>query len=148
MSVSFRTPTTGGRNKNPLEIGGLFPYNRRAPRRALKRRVNPSMSKYAIIEAGGKQYRVEEGRPVITERLRGFEAGDPVVFDRVLLVRGEDEVKVGRPYVEGARVVGTVTEEFKGEKVHVFKYKPKKRYRRRRGHRQIYLKTLIEEIQG
>lgn len=106
------------------------------------------MSKYAIIEAGGKQYRVEEGEPVITERLRGLQAGDQVVFDRVLLVREGDEVKVGQPYVAEAQVIGAVAEEFKGEKIRVFKYKPKKRYRRRRGHRQIYVKTLIQEIQG
>jgi len=106
------------------------------------------MSKYAIIETGGKQYRVEEGQEVITERLPDRKEGERVVFERVLLVRGNGEMKVGQPYVEGAKVIGKVAEEFKGPKIRVFKYKPKKRYRRRRGHRQIYTKTLIEEIQG
>jgi len=105
------------------------------------------MPKYAIIETGGKQYRVEEGQPVIVERLP-HRAGERVVFDRVLLIREDGEVKIGRPYLEGAKVLGTLAEEFKGEKIRVFKYKPKKRYRRRRGHRQILAKAIIEEIRG
>ncbi len=107
-----------------------------------------STSKYAIIETGGKQYRVEEGQIVLIERLRDHKPGDSVVFDKVLLVREGDEVKVGQPYLDGAKVVGTIAEEFKGEKIRGFKYKPKKRYRRRYGHRQIYMKAQIEEIQA
>ncbi len=104
--------------------------------------------KYAIIETGGKQYRVEEGQAVVIERLRDHKPGDPVTFDRVLLVRDGDEVKIGQPYVEGAAVRATIAEEFKGEKIRGFKYKPKKRYRRRYGHRQRYMRAQIEEIQA
>lgn len=106
------------------------------------------MSKYAIIETGGKQYRVEEGQPVITERLPGSSAGSKVNFDRVLVLSKEDKTKIGQPYVKGARVSGIVEGEFKGEKIKVFKYKRKTRQSRRRGHRQIYTKTLIQEIRG
>lgn len=106
------------------------------------------MPKYAIVETGGKQYRVEEGEPVVTERLKGCRAGEEVVFDRVLLVRDGNETKIGQPYVDGAQVVGTIAEEFKGKKIRVLKYKPKKRYRRRQGHRQRCTETLIREIQG
>jgi len=107
------------------------------------------MSKYAIIETGGKQYRVEEGQPVITERLPDSQAGAKVAFDRVLVVSNtEGKTKIGQPYVKGAKVTGTIAEEFKGEKIKVFKYKRKTRQARRRGHRQIYTKTLIQEIKG
>ena len=106
------------------------------------------MSKYAIIETGGKQYRVEEGHEVITERLPEAKAGSKITFDHVLVVGAEGKTKIGQPYVKGARVTGTVDEEFKGEKIKVFKYKRKKRQSRRRGHRQIYTKTLIQEIRG
>lgn len=106
------------------------------------------MSKYAIIETGGKQYRVEEGQPVITEQLPGSAAGSRVNFERVLLLSEEGKTKIGQPYVQGARVSGTVEGEFKGEKIKVFKYKRKKRQSRRRGHRQTYTKTLIQEIRG
>lgn len=105
------------------------------------------MPKYAIIEASGRQYRVQEGQPLVTERLPGYSSGDEIVFDRVLLFRGDNELDVGQPYVEGAQVVGTVAEELKGDKIRVFKYKPKKRYRRRKGHRQSYTRTWIREIQ-
>ncbi len=106
------------------------------------------MAKYAVVETGGKQYRVEEGEPVITERFPEHDAGDGVVFDRVLYVRDGDEVKVGQPYVDGAQVLGTVDEEFKGEKITVFKYKRKQRQRRKMGHRQRYTRTTIDEIQA
>jgi len=104
--------------------------------------------KYAIIETGGKQYRVEEGSAVLIERLPDRRPGERVEFDRVLLVRDGSEVKVGTPYVEGAAVVAEIAEELKGEKIRVFKHKPKKRYRRRQGHRQIYMKALIQEIRS
>jgi len=85
------------------------------------------MSKYAIIETGGKQYRVEENEPIVIERLPEHAEGDEVVFDRVLMVRNGEDV-------------------MKGNKIRVFKYKRKKRYSRRRGHRQQYMKADIEEI--
>ncbi|HED04382.1 MAG TPA: 50S ribosomal protein L21 [Candidatus Fraserbacteria bacterium] len=104
------------------------------------------MSKYAIITSGGRQYRVEENRPVILQRLPGHQPGDTVQFEQVLLVHDDQEEAIGTPYLEGARVSATVVEEFKGEKIRVFKYKPKKRYRRRYGHRDRLIKLLVGEI--
>jgi large subunit ribosomal protein L21 len=103
---------------------------------------------YAIIETGGKQYRVEEGEELLIERLPHAVPGGRVEFDKVLLVSDDDRVKVGTPYLERAKVVGQIVEEVKGKKITVFTYKPKKRYRRKLGHRQRYMRALIEEIQG
>jgi len=101
---------------------------------------------YAIIETGGKQYCVREGDALDVEKLPA-EAGEEVVFDRVLLVGGAEEVKIGRPVVEGARVVGRVLNHGRGRKIIVFKYKPKKNYRRKQGHRQPYTQVLVEKIE-
>lgn len=103
---------------------------------------------YAIIETGGKQYRVEEGEELLIERLPAVQPGERVEFDKVLLISDDGSVKVGTPYLEEARVVGQIEEELKGKKITVFTYKPKKRYRRKLGHRQRYMRALIEEIQG
>lgn len=103
---------------------------------------------YAIIETGGKQYRVEEGEKLLIERLPAVRPGERIEFDKVLLVSDDDGVKVGTPYLEGAKVVGQIEEELKGKKITVFTYKPKKRYRRKLGHRQRYMRALIEEIGG
>lgn len=96
---------------------------------------------YAIIETGGKQYRVQNGDQIVVEKL-GAEAGDTVVFDKVLAVGEGAGVKVGTPYVEGTAVEGKVVENGKGKKVIIFKYKAKKDYRKKQGHRQPY--TLVE----
>lgn len=99
---------------------------------------------YAIIETGGKQIKVEEGQEITVELLRG-EEGEEVTFDKVLFVGGE-ETKIGTPYVEGATVTGKVVEHGRGEKIIIFKYKAKKNYRRKQGHRQPYTKVKIEKI--
>ena len=96
---------------------------------------------YAIIETGGKQYRVQNGDQIAVEKL-GVEAGETVVFDKVLVVGEGEGVKVGAPYVEGTTVEGKVVENGKGKKVIIFKYKAKKDYRKKQGHRQPY--TLVE----
>ena len=102
---------------------------------------------YAIIETGGKQIRVEEGATIFVEKLAANE-GDAVVFDKVLLVGGE-ETKVGAPYVEGAKVNAKVEKQGKGKKITIFKYKPKKgSTRRKQGHRQPYTKVVIESIEA
>lgn len=101
---------------------------------------------YAIIETGGKQLKVEEGQTIYVEKLDAAE-GDTVTFDKVLFVGG-DNVKVGAPYVEGAQVTGKVEKQGKQKKIIVFKYKPKKNYRKKQGHRQPYTKVTIEKIQG
>ncbi len=100
---------------------------------------------YAVIETGGKQYRVSPGDRLMVEKLPG-EAGDKVVFDRVLLVVDNDNVHIGRPLVEGAKVEATIVRQTRGRKVIVFKYKPKKRYRRKKGHRQYYTEVLVDRI--
>ncbi|MED3660987.1 50S ribosomal protein L21 [Ureibacillus sp. FSL K6-8385] len=99
---------------------------------------------YAIIETGGKQYKVEAGQEIYVEKL-GLEPNETVTFDKVLFVGGET-VKVGTPTVEGATVTAKVIKEGRGKKITVFKYKPKKNYRRKQGHRQPYTKLVIESI--
>ena len=101
---------------------------------------------YAIIETGGKQYRVQEGDVLNIEKFN-VEAGDVVEFDKVLVLAGE-ELKVGAPYVEGAKVVGEVVENGKAKKVIIFKYKAKKDYRKKQGHRQPYTMVKIVSLTG
>ncbi|NJP36770.1 50S ribosomal protein L21 [Alkalicoccus luteus] len=99
---------------------------------------------YAIIETGGKQVKVEEGQEIFVEKL-DVEAGDTVTFDRVLLVGG-DETKVGAPLLDGATVTAKVEKNGRGKKITVFKYKAKKNYRRKQGHRQPYTKLTVDTI--
>lgn len=101
---------------------------------------------YAVIETGGKQYRVQEGDVITVEKLN-VEAGETVVFDRVLLMSDGKEVKVGAPYLTEA-VTGSVVENGKGKKVIIFKYKAKKDYRKKQGHRQPYTMVKIESLTG
>lgn len=109
--------------------------------------INPRASTYAIIETGGKQYRVRVGDQLSVERLP-VEAGGDLSMGRVLLVADQGTVKVGTPVVEGAEVTARVDDHFRGEKIVVFKYKPKKRYRRRMGHRQSLTRLTITGISG
>lgn len=102
---------------------------------------------YAIIETGGKQYKTQRGNVLMVEKLAA-DVGDTIEFDRVLVLNNEGDLRVGAPYVEGARVVGKVLEQSKRKKILVFKYKSKTNYRRRYGHRQPYTRVLIEEIVG
>ncbi|MBC8531538.1 50S ribosomal protein L21 [Gehongia tenuis] len=101
---------------------------------------------YAIIEAGGKQYRVQEGDVVYVDKLKAA-AGDNIDF-KVLMLGKDDGAVVGSPYVEDAKVTGNVVGDVKGKKIIVFKYKPKKDYRRKKGHRQPYTKVEIKSIVG
>jgi large subunit ribosomal protein L21 len=98
---------------------------------------------YAIIETGGKQYRVTEGDVITIEKLLVW-PGDEVVFDNVLILGDGDAVQIGTPYVEAAQVFGKVVENGKGQKVIIFKYKSKKDYRKKQGHRQPY--TMVEIV--
>lgn len=100
---------------------------------------------YAIIETGGKQYRVAPGQVIEVDRLDVME-GDSVELDKVLLIADDDRVTVGTPIVEGAKVLATCQREKKGDKIIVFKYKPKVRYRRKIGHRPIYTELTIDKI--
>lgn len=101
--------------------------------------------KYAIVESGGKQYRAVEGLTIEVDRLPQ-EAGERVNLEQVLLLVDGEQVAVGRPTVAGASVVATVVEHVKGPKVVSFRYRPKKRIRRKIGHRQTYTRLLVEQI--
>lgn len=100
---------------------------------------------YAIVETGGKQFKVSQGDTIYVEKLDG-EVGSNVVLDKVFLVQGESDLKVGTPVVEGAQVVAKVLEHGRGKKIVVFKYKSKKNYHKKQGHRQPYTKLSIESI--
>ncbi len=100
---------------------------------------------YAILETGGKQYKVSEGDVIYVEKL-GVEDGASVTFDKVLAVGEGADLKVGAPYVEGATVAGTAEKTGKQKKIIVYKMKPKKGYRRKQGHRQPYTKVTIGTI--
>lgn len=100
---------------------------------------------YAIVETGGKQYRVQKGQVIDVERLPA-EVGEEVELDQVLLVADDGEVRVGQPTVEGAKVRATILRQDKARKIIVFKFKPKERYRRKAGHRQRFTRLRIEEI--
>ena len=101
---------------------------------------------YAIIETGGKQLKVEEGQTLYIEKLNA-EAGETVTFDKVLFIGGDD-VKVGEPLVEGASVTAKVVEHGRGKKIVVYKFKRRKNYRRKQGHRQPFTKVTVEKING
>ena len=103
---------------------------------------------YAVIETGGKQYRVQEGMVFEHELLQGTDVGQAVQFDKVLLVAEAEDVKIGTPYVEGAVVKGEVQEQGRGDKIIVYKYKSKKGYRRKQGHRQSFMATKITAIES
>ncbi len=99
----------------------------------------------AIIEVSGTQVEVKKGDTIVVNRL-AVDEGEKVEFDRVLFIKDGEENLFGTPYVEGAKVVGKVLRHFKGKKILVFKYKRKKNYRRRRGHRQHLTEVVIEDI--
>lgn len=101
--------------------------------------------KLAVIKTGGKQYKVAEGQTIKIEKLSG-EPKSELVFDNVLLIADNDNVKIGKPQVAKAKVIAELIETKKGKKVIVFRYKPKKRYRKKKGHRQIYTAIKIKEI--
>jgi large subunit ribosomal protein L21 len=100
---------------------------------------------YAIIKTGGKQYMVNEGDVLVVEKL-DVEKGSKVMFEEVLAVGNNGELQVGSPVVAGAKVEATVVENGKTKKVIVFKYKPKKDYRKKQGHRQPFTKVRIDKI--
>ena len=101
--------------------------------------------KYAVINAGGKQYIAREGETLEVDRLP-LQIGDAVQWEEVLLLVEDSKVSVGEPFIKGASVKGKVVEQIKGSKILVFKYIPKERYRKRRGHRQQYTRILIDKI--
>ena len=100
---------------------------------------------YAIIKTGGKQYKVSEGDSIFVEKL-GAQADETVTFSEIIAVGEGSDLKVGAPFVDGASVSAKVVKEGKAKKVIVFKYKPKKGYAKKQGHRQPYTKVVIEKI--
>lgn len=99
---------------------------------------------YAVIQSGGKQLRVSEGSEVYVEKVNVSE-GEMIVFDEILMIGG-DQTVVGNPFVKGAKVEAKVVKHGKQKKIIIFKYKPKKKYRRKQGHRQPYTKLEITKI--
>ena len=102
---------------------------------------------YALIQTGGKQVRVSPGEEVKLEKLPG-EVGDPIAFDKVMLVSDGESVKIGKPYLENTSVVGRLTRHGKSRKVLVVKFKRRKGYRRKKGHRQPFSMVKIEDIKA
>ena len=102
---------------------------------------------YAILKTGGKQYKVCEGDVIYVEKL-GLEADASYTFTEVLAVENNGELKVGTPFVEGATVEAKAIKEGRSKKIIVYKYKPKKGYHKKQGHRQAYTKVQIEKING
>ncbi len=102
---------------------------------------------YAIVDSGGKQYKVEEGEIFRIEKIQG-DIGAPVSFDKVLMFSDGDTVKAGRPFVENIAVTGHIVEQNKAKKVLVFKFKRRKGYRRKQGHRQTYTAVKIDSIKA
>ncbi|MEK7134655.1 MAG: 50S ribosomal protein L21 [Patescibacteria group bacterium] len=101
---------------------------------------------FAIIQTGGKQYKVEEGQTLSIEHIPGKKEGDVVSFDKVLLVDDGKKTTVGKPHVSGAKVEATIAQAGRARKVVVIKYKAKSRYFKKRGHRQPFLKVKINSI--
>jgi large subunit ribosomal protein L21 len=102
---------------------------------------------YAVVETGGKQYKVSVGQQLEVEKLPG-EKGDQVVLDKVLLVAGEGEARVGRPTLEGAQVVGQIVAQDRGDKIIVFRKKRRHGFRKTQGHRQYLTRLKIVEIKA
>jgi large subunit ribosomal protein L21 len=100
---------------------------------------------YAVVETSGKQYKVSAGEIIDVDKL-SLEIGEQIELDRVLFIADGEEVQVGQPTIEGAKVLATVTDHVKGPKIIIFKYRPRKRYRRKKGHRQAYTRLMIDEI--
>ena len=102
---------------------------------------------YAVVATGGKQYKVQEGEILRVEKLDG-EIGSEVAFDQVLMLSDGEKVQIGQPVVEGAQVKAHIVEQGRAKKIIVFKYKRRKRYRRKHGHRQPYTTVKIDAIQA
>jgi len=113
--------------------------------RVTKPKIERTIKMYAIVETGGKQYQVEEGRYVDVELL-SQEADSKVVFENIVMIVNGKKSKVGQPYVAGASVEGVVVKEDKSKKIIVFKQRPKKGYRKKQGHRQGFTRVMINKI--
>jgi large subunit ribosomal protein L21 len=102
---------------------------------------------YAVIETGGKQYRVTEGQSIKVEKLEA-EAGSSIDLDKVLMVADGENIKVGAPYVKGGKVTATIKSHGRGKKIHIIKFRRRKHYQKEQGHRQSYTELQITGISG
>jgi len=102
---------------------------------------------YAVVNSGGKQYRVQKGEILRVEKIPG-EIGSSVTFDRVLMYSDGENVSIGQPVLDSVAVKGTIVEQGKSKKIIVFKYKRRKRYRRKQGHRQLFTAVQIDSIEA
>jgi large subunit ribosomal protein L21 len=136
LGVYFVSPTSPylGGNRSGKRRGGYGEV-----------KLGGKLMKYAIVEDGGKQYKAVEGGTIDVDHF-GAEIGEQLDLERVLLVAEDDHVTVGTPLVQGVKVQATVVDQIKGKKIIVFKYKPKKRYRVKSGHRQQYTRLKIDSI--
>ncbi len=132
----FDVDKTGGK----FNIQRFEEFGRKSERKG-------GFSMYAVVSTGGKQYKVSEGDVLRVEKIPG-EVGDEVSFDRVLLVSDGEELTIGQPVVGEAAVKARIVEQGKAKKILVFKYKRRKRYRRKQGHRQPYTAVKIDSIEG
>ena len=139
--------TVAGDSDVVIEAAAPAAPAQRRERETRKPRAPRGPVQYAIVKTGGKQYRVSVGDTISVERL-ATEAGDDITLDEVLLIGGDGSTKVGTPVVEGASVSARIDDHFRGEKLVIFKYKAKKRYRRRTGHRQEQTRLTITAING
>ncbi len=101
---------------------------------------------YAVIEAGGRQYQVRPGQSIRVEKL-SEDAGGPVVFDKILFISDGEKSKIGQPYVEGAKVTGSVVSQLRGDKIKIIKFKRRKHHMKRAGHRQYYTEVMVDSIE-
>lgn len=115
-------------------------------RKTVKKVKAPESNVFAVIATGGKQYVVKEGEFLNVELLKDTKEGDNYTFDDVLLIASGDDVKIGTPYVAGAKVKAEIQKEVRGDKVMIMKYKRKTRARTKKGHRQTYSRVKIVEI--
>ena len=122
-----------------------FPADRRTARIRRRSEAGDREMSYAVVESGGKQYIAREGQPLEVDRLP-IEVGKPVEFDRVLLVVDGSDVRIGTPLVQGMKVHATVAEHTKGDKVIVYRYIPKERFRKKQGHRQLFTRVMVDSI--
>lgn len=106
-----------------------------------------NMKEFAVIETGGKQYRVSEGDTIKIEKIPGdYKKGDKITFDKVLLIDNGKDTEIGAPYIEKAKVIAIFQEEGKAKKIDVIKYKAKSRYFKKKGHRQMYTKLKVIKL--
>jgi len=101
----------------------------------------------AIIKTGGKQYIVSPGDEIKIEKIKHKKQGDEILFDKVLLVQKQKKLEIGTPFIKNAKVTGKILEEGRGKKITILKYKPKTRYKVKKGHRQAYIKVKIGKIE-